>query len=121
MELYQKSLAKRVGVGDEKPWVPAACSAGSACASLPAIRVNTNEGPVFLELLPNNTLFIAQSFGEETANRLRQVVLARAASPAAQYTGPELNMQLQGLAGFQALQEQAGREIRKSVAAFLLR
>src|SRR5215472_14045683 len=55
MELYQKSLAKRVGVSDDKPWAPAACSSGSGCPSLRATRVNTNEGPVFLELMPNNT------------------------------------------------------------------
>jgi hypothetical protein len=119
MELYQKSLAKRVGVSDEKPWVPTACSSASGCASLRATRVNTNEGPVFLELLPNNTLFIAQSFGEETANSLRQVVLARSTSHTAQSAGPELNMQLQGLAGFRAFQEQVGREIRESIAALL--
>jgi hypothetical protein len=119
MELYQKSLAKRVGVGDEKPWVPAACSS-AACPSLRATRVNTNEGPVFLELLPNNTLFIAQSFGEETANSLRQVVLTRSASHTTQSAGPELNMQVQGLAAFQALQEQVAREIRKSLADLLL-
>jgi hypothetical protein len=120
MELYQKSLAKRVGVGDEKPWAPAACSSGSSCASLRATRVNTNEGPVFLEILPNNTLFIAQSFSEETTNSLRQVVLARSAGHTAQSAGPELNMKLQGLACFRALQEQVGHEIRKSIAGLLL-
>jgi hypothetical protein len=120
MELYQKSLAKRVGVGDEKPWVPPACSSGSSCTSPRATRVNTNEGPVFLEILPNNTLFIAQSFSEETADSLRQVVLSRSASHTGRSAGPELNMQLQGLAGVQALQEQVGQEIRKSIAGWLL-
>jgi hypothetical protein len=121
MELYQKSLAKRMGVSDDKPWVPAACSSLSACPSLRATRVSTNEGPVFLELLPNNTLFIAQSFGEETANSLRQAVLSRSMNHTAQSAGPELNMQLQGLTAFQALQEQVGREIRKSLAALMAR
>jgi hypothetical protein len=120
MEIYQKSLAKRVGVGDEKPWVPAACGSGSSCSSLHATRVSTNEGPVFLELLPDNTLFIAQGFGEETANSLRQVVLSGPASHTAQSAGPELNMQLQGLAAFRAFQEQVGREIRNSLADLLL-
>jgi hypothetical protein len=120
MEIYQKSLAKRVGVGDEKPWVPTACASGSSCASLHATRVSTNEGPVFLEILPNNTLFIAQGFGEVTANNLRQVVLAGSASHAAQSAGPELNMQLQGLASFRAFQEQVRREIRNSLAALIL-
>jgi hypothetical protein len=120
MELYQKSLAKRVGVGDERPWVPAACLSAAACPSLRASRVSTNEGPVFLELLPNNTLFIAQSFGEDTANSLRQVVLARSTSHTAQSAGPELNIQLQSLAGFRALQEQVAREIRNSLADLLL-
>jgi hypothetical protein len=120
MEVYQKSLAKRVGVSDDKPWVPAACSSAAACPSLHATRVNTNEGPVFLELMPDNTLFIAESFGEETANSLRQAVLARSGSRAAQSAGPELNMQLQGLTAFRALQEQVGREIKNSLAALIL-
>jgi hypothetical protein len=120
MELYQKSLGKRVGVGDQKPWVPTACSPASSCSSLQATRVNTNEGPVFLEILPNNTLLIAQSFSEETANSLRQLVLSRS-SHTAQSAGPELNMQLQGLAGFRAFQEEVGREIRNSLGDLLLR
>jgi hypothetical protein len=65
-------------------------------------------------------LFIAQSFGEDMANSLRQVVLARSASHTAQSAGPELNVQLQSLAGFRALQEQVAREIRNSLADLLL-
>src|SRR5262249_10246257 len=51
LDIYKKSLGKRLVVSDEKPWTPGACSGGSRCESVKAARVNTNEGSVFLELL----------------------------------------------------------------------
>src|SRR5262249_23607474 len=116
MGIYEKSLPKRVGVSDDKPWVPSACANRAACPSLQATRVNTNEGPVFLELLPDNTVFIAQSFSEETANSLRRVVLGHAGDPAPRSAGPELTVQLQQFAAFEVFQEQVGQEILKLLA-----
>jgi hypothetical protein len=115
IEVYQTSLPKRVGVADAKPWVPAACAGKSPCPSLRATRVNTNEGPVFLELLPNNTVFIAHSFPEETANSLRQVVLSPGAYHSSESAGLELNVQLQEIPAFQAFQQRVGWEIRESL------
>jgi len=121
IEVYQTSLPKRVGVADAKPWVPAACAGKSPCPPLRATRVNTNEGPVFLELLPNNTVFIAHSFPEETANSLRQLVLSPGAHRSSESAGLELNVQLQEIPAFQAFQEQAGREIRESLEKLRLK
>jgi hypothetical protein len=115
MDVYQKSLPKRTGVSDSKPWVPAACAGGSPCPALLATRVSTNEGPVFLELLPNNTVFIAHTFPEEIANSLRQVVLGQGTHRPSQAAGRELNVQLQEMAAFQAFQQRVGRDIWESL------
>jgi hypothetical protein len=121
MDVYQKSLPKRAGVSDSTPWVPAACAGGSPCPALLATRVTTNEGPVFLELLPDNTVFIAHTFPEETANSLRQVVLSQGAHRSSQSAGLELNVQLQESPAFQAFQQQAGREMWESLANMRLK
>jgi len=121
MDVYEKSLPKRAGVSDSKPWVPAACAGGSPCPALLATRVNTNEGPVFLEVLPNNTVFIAHTFPEETANSLRQVVLSQGAHRSSPSAGLELNVQLREFAAFQAFQQQAGREMWESLAKLQLK
>ncbi|HEY6306056.1 MAG TPA: hypothetical protein VI488_06295 [Candidatus Angelobacter sp.] len=78
LDVYEKSLSKRVTLIDRQPWTPSACLSGSRCPGVKATRLNSSEGPIFLELLPNSALFIAQSFAEQTANRLRQLVLAQA-------------------------------------------
>jgi hypothetical protein len=39
------------------------------------VAAEQDAAPVFLELLPNNTVFIAHSFAEDAANNLRQAVL----------------------------------------------
>lgn len=121
LEIYQKSLGKRVAVTDEKPWSPAACSGGSRCDSVKATRVNTNEGPVFLEQLRDNTVFITQSFGEDTVNKMRQAVLSPAGvrTRASGSGASDLSLRIRELPAFNAFQEQVGREIRQSMASQL--
>lgn len=118
LDVYQKSLAKRVTVGDAGPWTPSACSSGSPCAPHRALRINTNEGPVFLELLPNNTVFIAHSFAEDTANSLRQVVLGRASDAKTRISATDLSFRLLDIPYFEAFQEQVRRQIAESLANF---
>jgi hypothetical protein len=120
LDIYQKSLAKRVTVSDAAPWTPSACSNGSACAAHRAMRINTNEGPVFLELLPNNAVFIAQSFGEDTANSLRQVVLGHASDGKTRTSTTDLSFKLLEIPYFQAFQEQVRRQLTESLAGLQL-
>ncbi len=115
MEIYWKSLPKRIQVSPQSPTVPSSCD-GSECPLPRTARLDTSEGPVFLELLPNNTVFIAQSFPEETAKSLRQVVLTRGSENSAGIPAPELTLKLMELPAFQALQEQMWRSITKSLA-----
>lgn len=115
MEIYWKSLAKRIQVNKESPTFLSSC-AGSACPPPRAVRLDTGEGPVFLELLPDNAVFIAQSFPEETAKNLRQVVLTRAAENSVSTSAPELTLRLLEMPAFQALQEQLYRAVIESLS-----
>jgi hypothetical protein len=110
-EVYRKSLGKRVSVVHEDDLGGAACAAGKHCA-LRARRVNSSEGPIFIEIWSNNTVLIAHSFDEATVARLREAVLLRAPEVKAEAaTLPELSQSLQSLPGVQALQQSVEREI----------
>jgi hypothetical protein len=98
LEVYQKSLSRRVKVN--------VSASGSE-----AQGIETSEGLVFLEELPNNTVFIAQSFPAETAKLLRQVVLTRGAETAENKPPSELSFRLMTMPGFQAFQEEVFREM----------
>jgi hypothetical protein len=113
METYQKSLSKRVKVIQESPTISPSC-AGPACPPR-AVRVDTSEGLAFLELLPNNTVFIAQSFPEETVKSLRQIVLTRAPENSASSSAPDLTLRLLEMPAFAAFQEQVAGAITGSL------
>jgi len=126
VEVYKKSLSKRVTVNDEKPWQPA-CPPGTAkCSPSWAVRINTSEGPVFMELGQNNAVLIAHSFDEGTAALLRQAVLLRApagkTTAAANYAGSgDLSLRLQEMPLFQAFQAELGRELLTAISDLDLR
>jgi hypothetical protein len=113
-EVYKKSLAKRVSVNGELNLDRMACTADRKCA-LWAQRVDTNEGPVFIEIWPNHTVFISHSFDDATVGRLRQTVLFQAGGSNTAAAGPELNQTLTTLPGFNAFSERVEREILNNV------
>ena len=124
LEIYKNSLNRRVLVLDTKNLEPANCPENSStCGPLSGIRVTTDEGPIFLEIWPNNVVFIAHSFDPERVDRLRRAVLMRAPSSKANVSaanrrpgftpglGPDLSLRLFGLPEFQAFEERLGQEI----------
>jgi hypothetical protein len=122
IDVYKKSLAKRVTVMDEKPWQPACTT--PKCSPMWAVKVSTSEGPVFFELGHENTVLIAHSFDETTASLLRQTVLMRAQVPTAKtsaranrFAGGDLTLRLQEMPAFQAYQAEFGRELFANLAA----
>ncbi len=122
IDVYKKSLAKRVTVMDEKPWQPACTT--PKCSPMWAVKVNTSEGPVIFELGHENTVLIAHSFDETTASLLRQTVLLRAQVPTAKtsaranrFAGGDLTLRLQEMPAFQAYQAEFGRELFANLAA----
>ena len=114
-EIYKKSLAKRMGVTDEQQLDGHACVA-SHCA-IWATRVGTSEGPAFIEIWPNHTVFISQSFPDEIVARLRSRVLLHGAQARAAMPGLDLNQRVQSLPGFQAFRT----EVERSLLTNLLR
>lgn len=107
-EVYRKSLSKRLNVISETDMAGKACAANH-CA-LWATRANTNEGPVFIEIWPNHTVFIAHSFDEDTVARLRAKALF--AAPGAKNIAAvrDLSQRVQSMPGFEALRAEAQRE-----------
>ena len=126
LEIYKNSLSRRVVVLETKNLEPANCPENSStCGPLLATRVTTDEGPVFLEIWPNNVVFIAHSFDPERVNRLRRAVLIHPGSKASTSTaslkssftpglGPDLSLRLFELPEFRAFEEGVGEEIWSS-------
>ncbi len=116
LDIYQSSLSKRVTVLNTKTAEPASCPGDApTCGPLWAVRVTTDEGPVFLEIWPKNLVFIAHSFDDATVARLRQAVLFYTPTKATTSTA-ELSERLFELPEFQAFQERIGQEIYTSMA-----
>ena len=112
VELYKTSLPKRVKVLDTKSLEPTGCSGKSmACGPLSATRVVTDEGPVLLEIWPNNLVFIAHGFDDESVNQLRQAVLHHVPNGKKTTTTTDLSLRLFEVPEFQAFQEQVGYRI----------
>jgi hypothetical protein len=116
IDVYKNSLSKRVTVRDEKPWQPP-CAAGSVkCAPLWAVRINTSEGPIFMEMGQNNMVLISHSFDEATAGLLRQAVLLRAPAAKTNAKSSDLSLRLQEMPLFQAFEAELGRELITAIA-----
>jgi hypothetical protein len=112
-EVYRKSLSKRLSVADETRLDGRAC-AEHHCA-LWATRVSTNEGPVFIEIWPDHTVFITQSLSEEKVVQLRARVLFHENHAKATVAAPELSERVQALPGFQAFRREAEREFMEEI------
>jgi hypothetical protein len=112
-ELYRKSLSKRLTVVDETRLDGRAC-AEHHCA-LWATRVNTNEGPVFIEIWPDHTVLITHSLAEEKVAQLRARVLFHEPQTKRAVPAQELSERVQSLPGFQALREDAEREFTEQM------
>ena len=129
LEIYKNSLSKRVLVLDSKNLEPGNCAESSpTCGPLSAIRVTTDEGPVFLEIWPNNVVFIAHSFDAERVNRLQRAVLMNTpigktntstADLKPGFTpglGSDLSLRLFALPEFQAFHARLDQEIESSLS-----
>lgn len=108
-ELYRKSLSKRLTVTDEQQLDAKVCAA-KQCA-LWATRVATNEGPVFIEIWPNHTVFISHTFTDQTVAQLRTKVLLRTSEPSLARAAPDLSQRLQRLPGFEAFRRQIEQQL----------
>jgi hypothetical protein len=117
LEIYQNSLPKRVTVMSTKTSTPSNCATDSApgCGPVWAVRIMTDDGPIFLEIWPKNLVFISHSFDDVTVNRLRQAVLVYTPGTKPTTSTAELSLRLLALPEFQAYREEMGREIESEM------
>jgi len=115
MLIYKNALLKRLNVTDESVLV-SKCRDEEPCnGAISGERMMTDEGPVFLELWPRNTVLITQSFDDDTVAKLRPLVLTPA--PGTKATAKhELSMSLYECGGFVALQQKLHQAIMTSLA-----
>ena len=115
-EIYKAALAKRENVErdqtvDNTNCMEAACSGGTLWSA----KLLTNQGTSYLEILPGNTVFIAQGFEEALAARLRQQLLNPAAAQLSPAPMHELSLSLYESVEFRAFHEQFGDEWKRSL------
>ncbi len=117
VQIYEQALAKRLQATPVDTPSPN-CPTGAGCKQpLWASRVMTGEGPAFLEIWPDNTVLITQSFDDKTVAQLREAVLFPQAAalrrPAAER---ELSLSLYESRIFVALQEKIARRVAEALA-----
>jgi hypothetical protein len=117
-EVYKKSLEKRLILKDDNAPEHHDCGATTspACRALWSSRVNTDEGPVYVEVWPKNLVIVTASFDDETVNGLRQAVLNHVPDGKSKQTASDLSLRLYELPAFRALQERVQRELLDSFA-----
>jgi len=92
---YAGAVAKRYEIGAVKPeWKPIAGKAGQPISST---LVVTEEGPVIVEVWPENTVIVTESFDAEAAAKLRDAVLAVAPVTRASIHDSDLTLRLAAL------------------------
>ena len=112
--IYTAGLRKRLHVTDESVLVSKCRDEETCNGAISGARLLTEEGPVFLEIWPGNTVFITESFDDETVAKLRPAVLTPA--PAGQATPKhELSMSLYESAAFVARQQQMQGALMKLI------
>lgn len=95
----------------------AASCVGSECPKA-SNEIDTEEGPVIVELWKDNTVLVSESFDQETAAKLSSATRAVDHKVAADSSfGTELGMRLCDLPAFRKLQERAGEEIFTNLAS----
>lgn len=112
-EIYQKSLAKHLAISS-KVLYDSTCKEGEEdeCPGLSfGALLETDEGPVSLEVWGGNTVLISQSFSRETLRKLRPLVLSPNKAKAENKPNLELHQKLYGIDEFVALQESYATEL----------
>jgi hypothetical protein len=113
-EIYRDALLKRTTVLEPGTERTSECT-GVLCTQLWAARFETNDGPVVMELFPDNMLVIAQGFEYTLVDRVK--VALRKASPKSQGTaeGSELMLRFAESPVVQAMRERLLREFGREL------
>jgi hypothetical protein len=92
------------------------CGQSAPCNGPPwSSKLLTNEGTDYLEILPNNTVMITQSFDEAVVSRLRALILDPAAAQLSASNLHELSLSLYESPAFLNFQEQVLGDLKKDL------
>jgi hypothetical protein len=116
-ELYKNALSKRSKILGESAMMPASCPGQQAtCNPVWGAHLNTDQGPVAMELWPGNVLVILQGLETPVISRVRSAVLHPNPNDTRASLEPrELSLQLMQLPEVQALQRQMLLQLGASI------
>jgi len=116
-EIYKTALTRRVTVSREQTIDNTDCGQSAPCNGPPwSSKLLTNEGTDYLEILPNNTVMITQSFDEAVVSRLRALILDPAAAQLLSASNlHELSLSLYESPAFLNFQEQVLGDLKKDL------
>ncbi len=120
VDIYKTALARRLTVTGERTQDNTECFDGEVCKTPVWLsKLITNEGVDYLEILPHNTVMIAQGFDEAAVAQLRQLILTPAAGQLNTANMHELSLSLYESPAFRAFQEQVLEDVRQDVLAVI--
>jgi hypothetical protein len=116
-EIYKTALMKRVTVSHEQTSDNTDCVQSTPCKGpLWSSKLLTSEGTDYIEILPNNTVMIAQSFDEAMTSRLRELVFNPATAQLGDSNLHELSLSLYESPAFLGFQEQVLGDLKKKLS-----
>jgi hypothetical protein len=117
-EIYKTALTRRLTVSREQTVDHTDCLPGAPCnGPLWSSKLLTSEGTDYLEILPDNTVMITQSFSEAVVSQLRELVLSPAAAQLSASNLHELSLSLYESPAFLDFQEQVFGDLKRDLLA----
>ena len=115
-EIYKAALTRRVTVSREQTSDNTDCLQSAPCTGpLWSSKLLTSEGTDYLEILPNNTVMIAQSFDEAILSQLRELVFNPATPQLSGSNLHELSLSLYESPAFSRFQERSMGELKMNL------
>jgi hypothetical protein len=115
-EIYKTALTRRVTVSREQTSDNTDCVQSAPCnGPLWSSKLLTSEGTDYLEILPNNTVMIAQSFDEAIMSQLRELVFNPATPQLSGSNLHELSLSLYESPAFLDFQERSVGDLRMNL------
>jgi hypothetical protein len=119
-EIYKAALMRRLTVSRQQTSDNTDCAQSAACRGpLWSSKLLTSEGTDYLEILPNNTVMITQSFDEAVVSRLRELILNPAAGQLTVSHLHELSLSLYESSVFLGFQEQVFGDVKRDLVEII--
>ncbi|MGA2963389.1 MAG: hypothetical protein ABSD96_17055 [Candidatus Korobacteraceae bacterium] len=116
-EIYKTALMRRVTVSHEQTSDNTDCVQSAPCKGpLWSSKLLTSEGTDYIEILPNNTVMIAQSFDEAMTSRLRELIFNPATAQLSTSNMHELSLSLYESPAFLGFQEKVLGDLKTKLS-----